>query len=223
MQVWDWLFKSCEINGRMLISEGLIDVKDIEECIVKGKCKKLGIKLPAWSILHCLLASAKSNSSGLVVSDEVELTMTNWPRDRVFEWFISPLFVIKEQIKGLQLLEEEEICLKKLVMGCKNERPEDWNDKGFPSTDSVRRAQLQAVIRRLEGIVGSLSRFPTFRRRFKNLVRILYLEAMENGLLSDHVIGRLNSGSYTRHFHGRGPRQRSDEFVRGIDDNVADV
>mgnify|MGYP004703551389 CR=1 FL=1 len=67
IQVWDWLFKSCEINGRMLIREGLIDVKDIGECIVKGKCKKLGIKLPAWSILDCLLASAKSNSSGLVI------------------------------------------------------------------------------------------------------------------------------------------------------------
>ncbi|XP_027170230.1 uncharacterized membrane protein At3g27390 isoform X1 [Coffea eugenioides] len=222
VQVWDWLFKSCEINGRMLIREGLIDVKDIGECIVKGKCKKLGIKLPAWSILDCLLASAKSNSSGLVISDEVELTVTNWPRDRVFEWFISPLFVIKEQIKGLQLLEDEEICLKKLVMGCKNESPEDWNDKGFPSTDSVRRAQLQAVIRRLEGIVGSLSRFPTFRRRFKNLVRILYLEAMQNGLLSDRVIGRLNSGSYTKQFRGRG-RQKSDEIGQSIHDNVDNV
>lgn len=67
MQVWGWLFKSCEINGRILLRDGLIDVKDVEECILKGNCKKLGIKLPAWTILQCLLASAKSGSSGLVI------------------------------------------------------------------------------------------------------------------------------------------------------------
>ncbi|PHT42793.1 hypothetical protein CQW23_16818, partial [Capsicum baccatum] len=67
MQVWVWLFKSCEVNGRILLREDLIDVKDIEECIVKGDCKKLGIKLPAWTILQCLLASAKSDSSGLLI------------------------------------------------------------------------------------------------------------------------------------------------------------
>ena len=75
---------------------------------------------------------------------------------------------------------------------------------------------------RLEGIVGSLSRFPTFRRRFKNLVRILYLEAMQNGLSSDRVIGRLNSGSYTKQFRGRG-RQKSDEIGQSIHDNVDNV
>lgn len=67
IQVWDWLFKSCEVNGRILLRDELINLKDIEECIVKGNCKKLGIKLPAWSILQCLLISAKSNSPGLVI------------------------------------------------------------------------------------------------------------------------------------------------------------
>lgn len=67
MHVWGWLFKSCEVNGRILLREGFIDVKDIDQCIVKGDCKKLGIKLPAWSILQCLLASAKSNSQGLLI------------------------------------------------------------------------------------------------------------------------------------------------------------
>lgn len=55
------------MNGRILLRDGLITIKDIEECIVKGNGKKLGIKLPAWSILQCLLASAKSHSSGLVI------------------------------------------------------------------------------------------------------------------------------------------------------------
>ncbi|CAI9089776.1 OLC1v1024410C1 [Oldenlandia corymbosa var. corymbosa] len=198
MQVWDWLFKSCEVNGRQLLQEGLIDVKDIEACIVKGKCKKLGIKLPAWSILQCLLASAHSNSSGLLIADGVELTKTNWPRDKLFEWFVGPLFVMKEQIKGLKLQEDEEICLKKLVMGFKNERPEEWDETGFPSGDHIRRAQLQAVIRRLEGIVGSLSRYPTFRRRFKNLVKVLYIEALQTGLLVEHVVEKSSNSRQSK-------------------------
>lgn len=67
VQVWDWLFKSCEVNGRILLRDGLIGVGEVEECILKGNCKKLGIKLPAWSLLQCLLTSAKSSSDGLVI------------------------------------------------------------------------------------------------------------------------------------------------------------
>lgn len=163
------------MNGRILLREGLIDVKDLEECVLKGNCKKLGIKLPAWSILQCLLASAKADSSGLVIcmslfrlifqlfllertqdcifflaflADDIELTRSNWPKDRMFEWFIGPLLIIKEQIKGLQLNENEEICLKNLIMQCNNDKPAEWDDTGFPSSDNVRRAQLQAIIRR---------------------------------------------------------------------------
>lgn len=58
---------SCEVNGRLLLQDGLITTEDIEECILKGNCKKLSIKLPAWCILQCLLSSAKSNSPGLVI------------------------------------------------------------------------------------------------------------------------------------------------------------
>ncbi|KAK3017280.1 hypothetical protein RJ639_007392 [Escallonia herrerae] len=218
MQVWDWLFKSCEVNGRILLRDNLIDVKDIEECIVKGNCKKLGIKLPAWSILQCLFASAKSDSSGLVIFDDVELTRKNWPKDKVFQWFIGPLLIMKDQIKGLQLDENEEICLRKLIMGCKNDKPEEWDNSGFPSGDNVRRAQLQAIIRRLQGIVGSMARMPTFRRRFKNLVKVLYVEAIQTGILSDTD----GESSISRHgvkgLPGRGKKKRNmrQQMIMGI-------
>lgn len=213
VQVWDWLFRSCEVNGRMLLRDGLIDVKDIEECIVKGRCKKLGIKLPAWSILQCLLASAKSESSGLVISDEVELTRTTLPKDKVFEWFVGPLFIIKEQIKGLKLEENEEICLRMLVMRYKNETPEEWDDSGFPSSDNVRRAQLQAVIRRLQGIVASMSRMPTFRRRFKNLVKVLYLEAIQEGIILASKDGGSSKSRHSRKSSlGRGDKKDIESF-----------
>ncbi|XP_059661295.1 uncharacterized membrane protein At3g27390 [Cornus florida] len=210
IQVWDWLFKSCEVNGRILLRDGLIDVKDIEECILKGNCKKLGIKLPAWCILQCLLASAKSDSSGLLISDEVELTKTNAPRDKVFEWFIGPLLTMKEQIKTLHLDENEEICLRNLIMGCKNEKPEEWDNTGFPSSDNVRRAQLQAIIRRLQGIVGSMSRMPTFRRRFRNLVKVLCLEAIQRGILSDDRVVESLKSRYGKTFNGNEDRKDRD-------------
>lgn len=78
----------------------------------------------------------------------MELTELNSPRDKVFVWLIGPLLIMKEQIKNLTLTADEEFCLRKLVMVCKNERTEDWDSTGFPSSDTVRKAQLQAIIRR---------------------------------------------------------------------------
>ncbi|KAE8798542.1 putative membrane protein [Hordeum vulgare] len=183
IQIWDWLFRSCEINGRILLGEGLISSEDIEEFITKGKGKKLSIKLPAWCILHCLIRSAKHDSHGLLISDDVEVTNFNWPKDKVFDWMLGPLLVLKEQMKKLELTEDEELCLQKLVMTNANEKPSDWDDCGFPSSDGVKRAQLQAIIRRLQGIVANMSRIPSFRRRFMSLARALYLEAIDAGTI----------------------------------------
>ncbi|XP_015578083.1 uncharacterized membrane protein At3g27390 isoform X2 [Ricinus communis] len=189
VHVWDWLFKSSEDNGRILLRDNLINIKDIEACLMKGDCKKLSIKLPALSLVQCLLASAKSDSSGLVISDDAELTRINGPRDKLFEWLIGPLLIMKEQIKQLQLDENEEACLKRIIMKCQNEKLEDWDDFGFPSNDNLRRAQLQGIIRRLEGIVSSMTRIPTFRRRFMNLMKVLYVEAIQAAASSGHSRG----------------------------------
>ncbi|GAB2234132.1 hypothetical protein Droror1_Dr00003369 [Drosera rotundifolia] len=201
IQVLDWLFKSCEVNGRNLLRDGLMDVQDIEECVVKGDCKKLGVILPAWCILKCLLASARSDSPGLLISEDVQLMRSNWPRDKVWQWFVGPLLIMKEQIKKFNLDENEEACLRQVIMRCKLEKAENWDEAGYPSDDHVRRAQLQAIIRRLRGIVASLSRMPTFRRRFQNLVKVLYTEAVKTGALADHVVGstseRLDRGEET--------------------------
>lgn len=198
MQLWDWLFRSCELSGRILLQDGLIDVGDIKECILSGKCNKLTIKLPAYCILQCLLRSAKSDSPGLLITDEVELTRFNWPKGRVFEWFLSPLLIMKEQIKQLQLDENEEDCLCQFIMTSKNEQPEDWSDGRFPSDNNVRTAQLQAIFRRLQGIVASMSRMPTFRRRFTNLVKVLYLEAIETGTISQEEGSSKSKGKKSR-------------------------
>lgn len=72
----------------------------------------------------------------------------NGPRDKVFEWFVGPLLVIKEQLKRLHLDESEENCLRELFIRCRNEKPDEWDGTEFASSDRVRRAQLQSIIRR---------------------------------------------------------------------------
>lgn len=188
IQIWDWLFRSCELNGRVLLDEDLIDVGDIQDSISNEKSKKLSIRLPAWCILQFLLTSAKTDAKGLLISDGVELTNFNWPKDKVLEWLFGPLLIMKEQIKGLDLRDNEESCLRKLIMINKNEIPEDWDDSGFPSDDKVRRAQIQAIFRRLQGMVALLSRMPTFRRRFKNLLKALYVYSIEAGKQSSNQV-----------------------------------
>lgn len=97
-----------------------------------------------YSYLPLISIYISLNSS----ADEVELTNFNWPRDKVFDWILGPLLIIKEQIRKLQLKENEEACLRKLILIGKYEKPEDWDEVGFPSDDNVRRAQLQAILRR---------------------------------------------------------------------------
>ncbi|XP_022944680.1 uncharacterized membrane protein At3g27390 [Cucurbita moschata] len=222
VQFWDWLFKSCEVNGRILLHDGLISMEDVEECILKGNCKKLTVKLPAWCILQCLLSSAKSNSPGLIISDDVELTRTNLPRDTMFEWFLGPLLIMKEQIKRLNLEENEETCLRILIMRCRNEKPEDWDEFAYPSSDTVRRAQLQAIFRRLQGIVSFMSRIPSFRRRFMNLIKVLYVEGIQMG--SSATAARVGNGS-KRLGRSGGGRNREEETINTAQKalNVLDV
>lgn len=50
---------------------------------------------------------------------------------------------------------------------------------------------------RLQGIVASMSRIPTFRRRFRNLVKILYIEAIQASASSNHI------GGITQHIHNK--------------------
>uniref|UniRef100_A0A5B7C6L2 Uncharacterized protein n=1 Tax=Davidia involucrata TaxID=16924 RepID=A0A5B7C6L2_DAVIN len=60
----------------------------------------------------------------------------------------------------------------------------------------------------LQGIVGSMSRIPTFRRRFKNLVKALCIEAIQTGILADdHVVRSLKSRYGSRSFNGNGDRK----------------
>lgn len=64
---------------------------------------------------------------------------------------------------------------------------------------------------RLQGIVGSFSRVPTFRRRFKNLVKVLYLEAIQTGLIADTDGGSSKAGNRNRYQRVKGDKKNTDD------------
>ncbi|KQJ83214.1 uncharacterized membrane protein At3g27390 [Brachypodium distachyon] len=173
----DHLFAECKRQGEVLVNDGAITMKDIQET----KSDKVGsgvlnVGLPAYVILNALLRSAKANSNGLVLSDGTEITSDNRPKSTLFDWFFDPLMVIKEQIKAENFTEEEEEYLKMRVLRI----GEPSNFKGtlphVPSWDERKKAEIDAFARRLQGITKSISRYPTAKRRFDVLVKALLLE-----------------------------------------------
>lgn len=84
----------------------------------------------------------------LNVDDDTELTLTNRPREKFFEWFLNPLLIIKEQIKAENLSVSEENYLCKLVL--LNGDAERVKKSGIgPAPESeVKRAELDALARR---------------------------------------------------------------------------
>ncbi|KAG6390084.1 hypothetical protein SASPL_151563 [Salvia splendens] len=168
LELADALFEECRRQGEAMASEGIITLKDIEDDKNdKSGGGVLSVGLPAYCILQALLRSAKADTSGILLSDnETEITSSNRPSDKFFEWFLNPLVIIKDQIKADRLSEEEELYLGKLVLLSGDPvRLKNSNIGPVPKSE-IRQAELDAIARRLRGITKSITRYPTFRRRF---------------------------------------------------------
>ncbi|KAL5717874.1 hypothetical protein ACHQM5_010831 [Ranunculus cassubicifolius] len=191
LEILDTLFSESKAQGQILIDVGLIKFQDLEDSkSSKADSKVINIGLPTYCILHMLLRSIKANSDGLLLRDNVtEITSMNRPKDAVSDWFINPLLVIKDQIKAHNLSETEEnyLCQLVLLYG-DSERLKVWDLESCSETE-IQRAELDGIARRLRGITRSISRYPTFKRRFETLVKSLSEElAKKNG-------GSSNGGS----------------------------
>lgn len=184
LELADALFKECQRHGEVMALKGVITRKDIEDAINnKGSGAVISIGLPAYCILQALLRSANSNSAGILLSDNVtEITSSNRPSDTFFEWFLNPLLIIKDQIKAENLSESEEEYLGKLVLLSGDpERLKNSNIDRAPESE-LRQAELDALARRLRGITKSITRYPTFRRRFDSSTKCILEElAKKNG------------------------------------------
>ncbi|KAE8734594.1 Detected protein of confused Function [Hibiscus syriacus] len=173
LELLEGLFDQCRVNGEKLVSEGLITSKDIEEAkSIKGS-RVVSIGLPAYCFLQALLRSVEASKSGILLSDNTEITATNRPKDTIFDWFLNPFLILKEQIKAENLSEEEKDYLGKLVLLCGDPAWLKDLNIGSPPESERKRAELCALARRLQGITKSVSRYPTFRRHFEKLVNSL--------------------------------------------------
>ncbi|KAE9599507.1 hypothetical protein Lalb_Chr14g0362961 [Lupinus albus] len=179
LELFDCLFKECKNVGEKMVSEGLITQKDIEEAKSGKGNRVISIGLPAYCLLQGLLRSAKVDSVGLLISDDTELTTSNRPREVFFEWFLNPLLIMKEQIKAENLSALEEDYISKLVLlNGDAERLKNLSVGPAPAS-VVKRAELDAWARRLQGITKSMTRFPTYKRRFDNIIKSLSDELSE--------------------------------------------
>lgn len=78
-----------------------------------------------------------------------EINTTNRPKDGFYDWFLNPLLVIKDQIKALNLTESEAEYLGKLVLLSGDAEKLKNSNIGPPPESEIRRAELDALTRRL--------------------------------------------------------------------------
>ncbi|KAL0381778.1 UNVERIFIED_CONTAM: putative membrane protein [Sesamum angustifolium] len=177
LELADALFKECQRHGEVMVSEGIITLKDIEDAKNnKSSGGLISIGLPAYCLLQALLRSAKANSTG---DNVTEITSSNRPKDTFFDWFLNPLLIIKDQIKADNLSETEEDYLSKLVLLGGDPARLKNSDIGPAPASELRKAELDALARRLQGITKSISRYPTFRRRFDGSMKTILDELAE--------------------------------------------
>ncbi|KAI3981773.1 hypothetical protein MKX01_027758 [Papaver californicum] len=202
-ELLDSLFKDCKGQGERLIAEGLITPKDIDE----SKSRKYGViclGLPAYCILQALLRSIEANCEGILLRDtNTEINSMNRPKDAFYDWFLNPLLVIKDQIKAHNLTEEEEKYLSNLVL--LSGHPERLKNSivGPPPEEDRKKAELDGLARRLQGITKSISRYPTAKRRFDVLTKSLSEE------LARKNITHSTNGSRTPRSHSLPSRSPS--------------
>ncbi|KAL8151954.1 hypothetical protein V2J09_021762 [Rumex salicifolius] len=193
VQMWASMMRSCEVRGKELIDSNVITQLDLslwlkaknghEEAII-------GVGLPSYSCLHTLLISIKAGSDGLLLFEDVVVTYENRPKDRLSDWFFQPVMVLKEQIKAIKLCDEEVHYLEKvLLFGSDAQRMDDWENGSAIPQDPVRTAQIQGISRRLTGMMRSISKFPTYRRKYRVIVKALasHYEEKEGSLKFESV------------------------------------
>ncbi|XP_062102047.1 uncharacterized membrane protein At3g27390 isoform X2 [Humulus lupulus] len=158
VQIWGNMMKSCEIRGKELLDANVITPADLYEWLKAKNSNEaviIDVGLPCYSLLQFLLHSIELNSSGLVLLDNFE-------------------------IKAIALEEGEVRFLEKVVLfGSNTQRMEAWENGSLTPKDALRAAQIQGLSRRMTGMVRSVSKFPTHRRRFRQVVKDLmayYLE-----------------------------------------------
>ncbi|OAY66002.1 putative membrane protein, partial [Ananas comosus] len=182
VQIWEDIMKSCEIRGKELVDASVITPFGLYEWLRTKGCAQetVSLGLPSYALLHTILYSIKTGSGGLMLSGGTEVTHHNRPQDRLLDWFFHPVIVLKEQIQAIKLREEEVRFLEKSVLFSGNIADgNSWDNGSAVPHDPLRAAQIQAISRRLVGMTRSISKFPTYRRRYRQVVKLLITYSLE--------------------------------------------
>ncbi|KAK9948890.1 hypothetical protein M0R45_004444 [Rubus argutus] len=183
VQIWGNLMRSCELRGKELLDAEVITPSDLYECLKAERSNEgciISVGLPCYSCFHTLLNSIRTNSAGLLLLDDVEVTYLNRPHDKLMDWFFNPIMVLKEQIKVIKLEEGEVRFLERvLLFGSNSQRMEAWDNGSSVPQDALRAAQIQGISRRMIGMMRSASKFPTYRRKFRQVVKALSTYAIQ--------------------------------------------
>ncbi|CAM6089830.1 unnamed protein product [Calypogeia fissa] len=184
VQVWDNLFLNMDKLGKELVRAGVFKASDLEEWLKaskKDKSKMISVGLPACSTLNSVIYTAKSGVPGILLYDGTEITVYNRPQDRLGDWLYEPLLVLKEQLKVAKLTETEEQYMQKWILTSGDPAlMEIWQNGGIEPEDNMRKGELQALCRRLQGMTISYSRLPTFPRRYQKFINSLLLYAQSH-------------------------------------------
>ncbi|GAB2282603.1 hypothetical protein Dimus_017141 [Dionaea muscipula] len=189
VQIWSGMMRTCEARGKELVDANVITLGDLYDWLkAKNNDEEaiIGVGLPSYACLHTLLSTINSRlDGGILLLDGVVITQENRPQDRLPDWLFQPVMLLKEQIMAINLREDEIRYLEKVVLfGSNTQRMLAWENGGSVPQDSLRAAQIQAISRRLTGMVRSISKFPTYRRQFRQIVKALVAYRLENEGLS---------------------------------------
>ncbi|KMS95986.1 hypothetical protein BVRB_003450 [Beta vulgaris subsp. vulgaris] len=189
VQVWGNMMRTCEIRGRELLDANVLTQADLNEWL-KAKngheAPIIGVGLPSYSCLYTLLHSIQAGADGILLFDNVIINHENRPQDRLVDWFFNPLMVLKEQIKILKLGDGELQYLERvLLFGSHPQRMEAWENGCVIPQDPLRAAQIQGISRRMTGMSRSMSKLPTYRRRYRHLIKgLLDYQSEKEGIIS---------------------------------------
>ncbi|KAE9614314.1 hypothetical protein Lal_00016790 [Lupinus albus] len=186
VQIWGNMMKNCEMKGKELLDANVLTHDDLCEWL-RGKNSNeaaiVGVGLPCYSLLQTLLFSIKANSSGLLLLEDFEVTYFNRPKDKLLDWFFNPVMVLKEQIRAINLEESEVRYLEKVVLfGSNKQRLEVWDNGSFVLPDGLKAAQIEGICRRMIGMTRSVSKLPTYRRKFRHVVKDLVIYSLEKNI-----------------------------------------
>jgi hypothetical protein len=198
VQIWEHMMGWFEMQGKELLDAEVLTPTDLYESL-KGRhgneSSIINVGLPSYALLHTLLSSIKAGVHGVLLLDGSEVTHLNRPQDKFLDWVFNPIMVLKDQIRALKLGESEVKYLEKVVLfGNHEQRMEAWDNHSNPPQENLRTAQIQGISRRMMGMVRSVSKLPTYRRRFRQVVKALITYYSEKQGLNR--TGSMSSGDF---------------------------